>query len=686
MKKVKFLPLLLCVFLTAGLFSGCAVSSAGKGGSDPAGSGSAAPADLSGRHATVASSYEDVYKALNDAVRRQSEAGRTYGPGTSFSTGTAGAAAAPAATPAPAADNGARTEGAAGAAPDYSQTNAQVQGVDEGDIVKTDGTYIYVLRQNELIIFRADGASTARVGSLKVGADNTGSKPVVGGVNIPAGGKTPDSSIYESEYASDIYVSGDTAAVVTSYSSFMPYYAPDAAAGGGAIGSSTAASVPALKTDIAVAPVKDNKQIAKVYIVDLTDRTKPAVKAELGQDGSVLSSRLVGSTLYLISNYYVYNMQEGDSGTYVPRTYAGGSAKAMSPDRIAIMPAISSTAYTVVCSYGLDKASALESQSVLGGGSTVYMNKDTLYIANSTSSQTAGAPYADSVYTVVDYTTTTVTDITSFDLTNGSLKLKSSGSVPGGLQSQFALDEYNGSLRVVTTVSTNSWSEYTDKAKGFVNYVWKDPQTSNALYVLDGALKTVGSVGDLAPGEQVYSVRFDGPVGYVVTFRQVDPLFAVDLSDPARPAVLSALKIPGFSQYLHVWSDGRLFGLGMDADEKSGAASGMKLTMFDTTDKTNVTVKNSLKLDTGWSSALYNHKAILISPEKGLVAFPADSGYDIYSYSDEAGFRKLARVDSVEWSADSRGLYIGDFVYIVDQTSVSVLDMTAFRLLDRISY
>jgi uncharacterized secreted protein with C-terminal beta-propeller domain len=377
-------------------------------------------------------------------------------------------------------------------------------------------------------------------------------------------------------------------------------------------------------------------------------------------------------------------MQESDSGTFVPRLYAGSGGAAVSFKSIAIMPDLNSAAYTVVCAYDLGKGALTANQSILGGGTTVYMNKDTLYIASSVNKQTAGNEHTESVYTVVDYTSTAVTDIASFSLPD--LTAKASGSVPGSLYGQFALDAYEGNLRVVTTTFSQSWSEYTDKTMGFVNYKWNDPSSANALTVLGGNLSVIGSVADLAPKEQVYSVRFDGPTAYIVTFRQVDPLFAVDLSDPKNPTVKSALKIPGFSEYLHVYGVGRLFGLGMDADEKTGRTDGMKLTMFDTTDPKSVTVKNSLKLASSSSTALYNHKAILISPDKGLIAFPADNGYDIYGYSDEQGFYKKAGIASVEWNGDSRGMYIGDFAYIVDSTAVTILSMTDFTKVNTLSY
>lgn len=677
MKRHKILPLLLSAVLIVGLFAGCDAANASGGGNPsantqsstatPNGTSSPLPIDLSGRGLTQAASYEDVYKALSEAASRNTYWREGYAMADG-SEAKAESAPVDAAAAAPAADELGSTQGT-----DYSQTNVQVKGVDEGDIVKTDGQYIYVLRNNELIIFKADGATTTRISSVTIGSTNTGNKPMPG-----YNGQQPDDSSYYSEYASDIYVTGDTAVIISSYSSYGPYLIDEPLMSG------AASSDTASKT--AIAPAYNNQQIAKVYIFDISDRSAPSLKAELGQDGYVLTTRLIGSTLYMLSNYYVYTSVEGSDETYIPRLYANGDAKLVAPECISIMPWFNSQSYTVICAYDLTTAALSLNESILGGGSTVYMNENTLFIASSTNEQTQSDPYTDSVYTVIDYTMTNVTDITSFDISGGKLALIASGSVPGSLSDQFAMDEYDGHLRLVTTNYSQSWSEYTDKAKGFVNYVYKDPYTANALYILDGSLKTVGSVQNLAEGEQVYSVRFDGTIGYFVTFRQVDPLFAVDLSDPASPTVLSALKIPGFSEYLHVWSDGRLFGLGMDADSETGRTDGMKLSMFDTTDPANVTEKHSLKLDTSYSNALYNHKAILISPDKSIIAFPADNGYDIYGYSDEQGFFKRAGVSAIEWSGDSRGLYIGDFAYIIDNSSISVLDMTSFILLNRISY
>ena len=650
MKQIKRFPILVCICLMIGLFAGCGVTLAQDG--NPSASASPAGVDVSADELSFAENYDDIYKAIQSALSR------TYGPsghGVAMDSATVAESAAP--MPETATTNDSMGFGGKG---EYSETNVQVEGVDEGDIVKTDGEYIYVLRENELIIFKADGETTTQVSAIKV----------VSGYSDD----TDEMELQTTDYASDIYVTGDTAVVVLSRYSYSAYVAEETPEDG--------------RIAVDIAPYGVDKQISMLRIYDITNRAEPVLKGELGQDGNVLTTRLIGSTLYMITTYYVYDAREDNDGSYIPSVYANGTPSLMKAGDIAIMPYIDTTSHTVLCAYNLDDAALSASQSILSGGSTVYMNADTLYIAESTSRQTAGTPYTQSVYTVTDYTRSDITNITSFDISGGTLALKATGTVSGSLHNQFNLDEYDGNLRVVTSVYTQAWTEYTDEEMDWTNYIWDDGITDNALYVLDGSLSIIGSIDTLSEDEQVYGVRFDGETGYIVTFRQVDPLFAVDLSDPTNPTVMSALKIPGFSEYLHVYSDGRLFGLGMDADEETGRTSGMKLTMFNTEDPTDVTVKHTLKLDSDYSVALYNHKAILISADKSIIAFPADNGYDIYGYKDDTGFYKRAsiNIDAVDWYGNGRGLYIDDFAYIVNTRAVTVLDLKDFSLVTQLAY
>ena len=190
----------------------------------------------------------------------------------------------------------------------------------------------------------------------------------------------------------------------------------------------------------------------------------------------------------------------------------------------------------------------------------------------------------------------------------------------------------------------------------------------------------MGSVTDLAKDEVIYSVRFDGPVGYFVTFRQVDPLFAVDLSDARNPKVLSSLKIPGFSEYLHMYDKGLLFGFGKEANAENGKVSGLKLSMFNVSDPKDVSELKTLKLDASWSDASYNHKAILVDSKRSLIAFPADNKYFIYGYDKDKGFFQKAKIDmgSDVWDGTLRGLFINEVFYVCSSEKITAYSLSDF--------
>ena len=613
---------------------------------------------LEGRAVETQVSYEDVYKAIE---RNQNSyyGGMARNESAFMDTAETGSKPMeepmPSTAPAPAAGEADMPMDAKGGG-GYSETNVQVEGVDEGDIVKTDGEYIYVLRpyvnnDSKLAIFKADGADTVKVSEVTVCTSSWGDKPY--------SEEEGYSSFYES--ARELYIAGDTMAVVTSYNSYS-------------------------ERKLNGVYKYENTQAEEVYIYDITNRSMPILRATLGQDGYGIASRLIGDTLYLVTNYYVYDIDGSRPETFIPRTYAEGNAKLIAADCIAICPGFSSTAYTVVCSYDLSDASLVDTKTNLGGGGTVYMNGSSLYIAGSGSVQTESAPRKESVYTVITRTTQEVTDITRYEIAAGSISLAASGTIPGYLNNQFSLDEHAGNLRAVTSTSTYSWTEYTDEEFGWTNYRGDESARHNALFVLDGSLNIIGSIENLAENETVQSVRFFGDVGYFVTFERVDPLFAVDLADPASPVILSELKIPGFSQYMHGFSAGRLFGLGMDADVETGRTTTMKLSMFDTTNLRDVTEKHTLLLDSYYSEALYNHKAILISAEKNIIAFPSDRGYDIFAYSDDTGFYKRASVSGLDWYGDSRGLYIGDYIYVITSDRISILELDSFTIVKNLKY
>ena len=598
-----------------------------------------------------AGDYAEVYDALN----------RTRG-GVNTGTKAGGdlVAVEEAEAPAPAqtataaetaaADNakGTRAEPATDAEESYSGTNTQVEGIDEGDIVKTDGKYLYVLRDQELTILKADGADTAVISRTQVGLsyyeDN---------IDIVDGEKV-SRYVSKSKYPSEMFVYDGRLCVISHYYSYRS----------------------GMEDGVWR---YENKEYSCVDVYDVSDPAAPKALAALGQDGYILGSRMIGGKVYLVTNYWVWNWKEEEPSTYVPALYKDGEMRILPAECICIDPQGSSTEYVVLCEYDLSGAECSASQSLLGGGDTLYMNDSGIYVMGSRWTEKVRETYTESVYTVEYRVNASETEICRFDPTDG-LKLSASGRIPGYLESQFSADEYGGYLRLVTTSNDNAYRIFTDDEYNFTNYRWEERQQTTGLYVLDGDLKLVGKVDDLAPGERVYSARFDGDIAYFCTFRNVDPLFAVDISDPTAPKVLSALKISGFSEYLHPWSEGRLFGFGREADEETGWSEQLKLVMFNTEDKTDVSAKHTAIVEDCWySEALYDHKAFFIDGNKNIIGFVGDSDYYIYSYDDAEGFRLMCTFDYDTWPGSVRGFWIGENAYIVGQHVLQVLSLDGWE-------
>ncbi|MGE4485585.1 MAG: beta-propeller domain-containing protein, partial [Oscillospiraceae bacterium] len=592
-------------------------------------------------------SYDDVYDVIASAVNTSyGEVRGVFATDTmAVSDGAAVSASAPAvstATESAAIDSGKAMETNADGSSDYSGTNVQVDGIDESDIVKTDGEYIYILRNSrELTILKALGDGTSVVSDTIVSKESE-----------------YDENYSYNEYVSDMYLSGESIILIrTVYEWSMPetgdYYNCD--------------------------------NCEKVYadIYDVSDPENPRISATFGQDGTLSSSRLMDGVLYLISTRYVYQTVEDDPGTFIPYTYAKGVATIMPIDRIIIPGHISSTSWTVISSIDIGAGESLSNISVLGNSSTVYMSEKNLYIGSSVWDTQESDPYTEDQYSVIDCRSYSATDVMRFSVTDGIVAYAASAQVPGYLVNQFAMDEYDGNLRVVTTTSENRYHAYTDEKYGWTNYVYDEYPNTSGLYVLDSDMALIGSVTGLGEDERVYSVRFSDDIGYFVTFRQTDPLFAVDLSDPENPTVLSALKIPGFSEYLHPYGDGLLLGIGMSADE-DGRTQNLKLSMFDVSDPADVTEKTSMELEATWSPALYNHHAVLADMGKNLIGFATDSAYELYAYTD-GSFKLLASIATAGWASDTRGVYIGDNIYICTPESVTILSLDGFAKLKTVT-
>jgi hypothetical protein len=319
------------------------------------------------------------------------------------------------------------------------------------------------------------------------------------------------------------------------------------------------------------------------------------------------------------------------------------------------------TVLTVDLAKGL---APIDSVAVMTDARIVYASPESLYVATE---RWSGRP--DPAKPTVDKPGVT-TAIHKFDISSPThTQYRASGSVPGYLLSQWSLSEYRGVLRAVST-ETPAWWGAGGESESFLT----------TLREKDGALAQTGRVGDLGKGERVYAVRFVGDVGYVVTFRQVDPLYTIDLADPERPRVLGELKIPGYSAYLHPIGEDLVLGIGQDANEQ-GRPMGTQLSMFDVSNLKHPTRLHQASLGQGWSEAEFDHHAFLFWPRTGLVVVPFQQGAVGFHVGRARGIDEVGRVEDGEgrlaWTSGiRRSLVVRDTVLTVSDAGVKSSSLT----------
>ncbi len=437
-----------------------------------------------------------------------------------------------------------------------------------------------------------------------------------------------------------------------------------------------------LKTDL----YEQSKNSTSVIIYDISDRKAPKKIGESCQQGYYQTSRMVGNYIYLISNcpINVDNIVKSDPTTFVPTVEQDGEKEALPAECIyRYDDKIKTNTYTVIAAYNYKDAALKGSASILGGTDQVYCSKGNIILANTR--------YNERDYDSTDIHINSYITVSRLAFSGGEIEYEDTGRVDGTLENQFFIDEYKGYFRFVTTVDEEKYTtQKFDNNDNIFTTVSRD--SSARLTILDGNLNKVSEIKDLAKGERVYSVRFMEDIAYFVTFRQTDPLFSADLSDPENPKILGELKIPGFSEYMYPYSEGKLLGFGMEADENTGRTSFLKLSMFNIKDPSNVTEEDKTIIDGYYhSSALNNHKAMMVAVDKNLIGFIANNyntapKYMIYKYEDD-GFVKLAEIDmDTNWEYTVRGAFVGDNFYIVSNEEMKVLDITNFTLLKTIDF
>lgn len=491
---------------------------------------------------------------------------------------------------------------------DYSTTNLQVNGVDEADILKNDGQYIYQVNNQELLVTQAYPSN---------------SMSIVSRISFKQGEFTPQELYVDDHY---LVLMGNA------------YYPTEGQPG---------TPVPQTKqgSQDQLYPQTFNRSTSKVIIYDLADKTNLKKLREVELDGVYVSSRKVGSSLYVIANKYINTYQFKNQGFEPPlpsyRDSVGkGDFVTIGYNDIHYFPNSIEPNYLLIGALDLDqKDRPMQVSSYLGSGQTIYASTSNLYVAVTQQQlikpsnppatsppllpvpqpAPTSPPVSSSASQLSPDTRKTTTALYKFGLTQGGTTFKAKGEVPGTLLNQFAMDEDHNNFRIATTTGE----------------IWRtDELTSkNNVYILDQDLKLAGKLEDIAPGERLYSVRFMGDRGYMVTFKNVDPFFVLDLKNPASPTILGALKIPGFSDYLQPYDENHIIGFGKETVEinKNGGSialnQGLKLAIFDVTDVSKpVEMFKTVLGDRGTDSeVLRNHKALLLIPMEqidDLLVFP----------------------------------------------------------------
>jgi inhibitor of cysteine peptidase len=529
---------------------------------------------------------------------------------------------------------------------DYSATNIQVAGVDEADIVKTDGEYIYLVSGNKTIIVRANPPEQAQIVSQ---IELEGS---IIGIFIN------EDRLVLFEQETPYYVYYDD--VPTVGESYVPYASPTISVG----------------------------------VYDVSDRENPQLQREVSSDGQYVSSRMIGDYAYVVLNEPVY---EENEEVNLPRVSSAGNETEIPATDIYYSDVSDSYyMYTTIIAINTqndDQEPAYET-ILLGASSTLYVSPNNIYLTFPVwGTDILGREVWDSPRT----------SIHRIHIEGDEIEYVASGEVSGMVLNQFSMDEYDGHFRVATT----TWGE----------------TTGNHVYILDMDLNIVGSLEDLAPGETIYSARFMGERGYLVTFKQIDPLFVIDLSDPNNPRELGYLKVTGYSDYLHPYDETHIIGIGKETTDAGEFAwyQGVKISLFDVTDVGNPQEIDKLEIgDRGSDSpVLWDHKAFLFDRARNLLVMPilvaevdqseypegvpswaygepVWQGAYVFDISVDEGLQIRGRITHIDDLSDleqgyyyyyspfavERSLYIGDVLYTISQAKIK---MNSLETLDPIN-
>ncbi|MBR3772480.1 MAG: beta-propeller domain-containing protein [Clostridium sp.] len=486
-----------------------------------------------------------------------------------------------------------------GGVTNYGTTNVMTEGVDESDVIKNDGTYLYILERGSQSYdcdytyddYSEDGAKKIKEES----EDRRGLRIIsVDKEKMEQVGFLP----LENDYNfNEFYLVNDQIIVV--YENYS------------------------------------NGQ-TEVCFYDVSDRTAPKFVKSISQDGGLMQSRVQGGYVYLMTEKYNDYKAQLENESCIPCV----DGEKVSSDCIYIPKGANTKNFLTCSSISIEDKEVKDSVAITSAGDHFYMSNHNIYVGSY-------------VYGKSEATT----EIMRIQVEDGKLTATAKKTLTGLITDNFAMNEYGDHLRLVMER-------------------WVNGVSSSVLYVLDMDLQVTGKIKDIAPDEQIYSARFIGDTGYFVTFRQIDPLFSVDLSDPKNPKIIGELKIPGFSEYLHPYTEDLLLGIGYDVQDNH--RDHIKLSMFDISEPSNVTEQDVKQMKGHeYASCMDAYKNLCINGEKNVFGFSAQRRYTktdyvptydyiLASYDKEKGFQlKTVYTEEDYGSSDLRGTYVGDTFYTI---------------------
>ncbi len=578
-------------------------------------------------------------------------------------------------------------ESGGGEAADYSQTNIQVAGVDELDIVKNDGKYIYTSIGNKIVITRAYPAEDMQI-------------------------------------LSEINLTGVRGLFINEN------------------------RLIAIKSDYGY---RHDSSKTQVYVYDVSDRSEPVLEKNLSGEGNCVASRMIGDYVYIISTKYI-----NIDNPILPIYEVGGVKQEIAVSDINYFNyPDTSYVFTSIMALDIEKGEFNSEIYLTGGTSDIYVSQDNIYLTY-TKTINGKAYYTQIIEEVfiplvlkaekekiqeildsdkkeyekyneanriikeysdsltgkekADFDKELMEELQDFEfkiqkqyektiihkinIDKLDIEYENVGEAPGRVLNQFSIDEFNGYFRIATTTGS----------------MWGRQTNLNHLYILNKEFEIVGSVEDLAKGERIYSARFLGERAYMVTFRQVDPLYVIDLSNPEDPEVLGYLKVTGYSSYLHPYDENHIIGIGKEATEE-GRVQGVKIALFDVSNVEEPVEVGKYEVKQGrWSDSesLYDHKAFLFDKKRNLLVIPisyngeiiagyTDAGYPIRKYNywqgafvfniDLQGISLRGKIDHHENETDDeyyyrswdtvvrRSLYMDDILYTISGIKIKANDI-----------